>query len=145
VERHKHTHLAYVIEIPQEMMEVQEAFNIKKESSYIITIKNPEAPSSGLKENQKVIFPKELQELFGGNRFHSANPPTFLNHKNSEMILIAAYDHVSALGRAGEELKSMEEKELGEIQALQDDKLFQELRMSKKHHPEAALTKGEWV
>jgi hypothetical protein len=38
-----HTHLAYVLELPEEIGEVQEAFNISKEGSYIVTVKNPSA------------------------------------------------------------------------------------------------------
>jgi len=148
VERHGHTHIAYVIEIPQEMMEVQEAFNIKKEGSYIISVKNPEStspPASGLREGSKAKLPEELQALFEGRRFHSANPTSFLDHGHTEILLIAAYDRVAPLGRAGEELKLMEEKEFDEVEMLQDEKLFRELRMSKEHHPEDALTKGKWV
>jgi len=148
VERHRHTHIAYVIEIPHEMMEVQEAFNIKKEGSYIITIKNPEStspPASGLKEGHKAKLPEELQAHFEGRRFHSANPTSFLDYEHTEILLIAAYDRVAPLGLAGEELKLMEEKEFDEVELLQDEKLFRELRMSKEHHPEDALTKGKWV
>ena len=39
VEHKGHTHLAYVLEFPEEQTEVQDDFNIKSEGSYVISVK----------------------------------------------------------------------------------------------------------
>jgi hypothetical protein len=39
VEHKGHTHLAYVLEFPEEPSEVQNDFNIEKEGSYVISVK----------------------------------------------------------------------------------------------------------
>lgn len=42
-----HTHLAYVLELPEDPGALQNEFNIQKEASFIITAKNPQASNNG--------------------------------------------------------------------------------------------------
>jgi len=42
-----HTHLAYVLELPKELGEVQKAFHIHEEGSFIISVKNPKREAKG--------------------------------------------------------------------------------------------------
>ena len=77
--RHEdHTHLAYSLELPEKPREVQDAFHIEEEASYIISIKNPEKgspPQAGLRGEQKAEYPKELLQRFSDRRFANADPP----------------------------------------------------------------------
>src|SRR5919197_2789437 len=70
--RHEdHTHLVYALELPTRPGEVQEAFHLEEEGSYILSVKNPEAPSPpgvGLGEPRRASFPKTLQARFRGRR-----------------------------------------------------------------------------
>src|SRR5690606_27537612 len=79
-----HTHLIYALELPKEPGEPQRQLRIEEEGSYIISVKNPEAPSpprAGLSEDQKTDFPQKLQELFDGRKFLPVDPPDFLDHE----------------------------------------------------------------
>ena len=92
-----HTHFAYALELPKGPGEAQEAFNIKKEASYVLSIKNPQADAplgAGLAESQ-VQFPRDLQNKFRGRRFCEANPLDFLNYQGAEFVLISAAEDVS--------------------------------------------------
>ncbi|KAL0484652.1 CTTNBP2 [Acrasis kona] len=112
------TSLAYVLEMPQEVTPVQKAFNIEKEASYTISVKNPGNPpqqqepikeedhsatfitgqrSSPNQNNQPssgrhVSLPDHLKELFKANgserTFIALNPIDFLEYEGLEMLLI---------------------------------------------------------
>jgi hypothetical protein len=132
-----HTHLAYSLELPRRPGEVQQALNILQEGSYIISVKNPEAPSppgTGLDERRRARFPRELQERFGGRRFISVDPPDFLDHEGAEIVLIAAKGGVPALGVR---LSPRHETEA-------TAEIFTELRMEKSLHPVGPLLEGKW-
>jgi hypothetical protein len=143
VKHHAHTHLAFVLEVPEEMGEVQDAFNLHKEGSYIISIKNPEISSKlRLQYSKKADFPKELIGKFQGKRFIPVQPTSLLNYPGVELIIIGATEAITdELGKAGEELEELEKMEM---KRLDDEKLFNELRMNKAEHPAEPLIKGEW-
>ncbi|TPX71545.1 hypothetical protein SpCBS45565_g01026 [Spizellomyces sp. 'palustris'] len=130
VDHNGHTHLAYVLALPEEPTEVQKTFNIEKEGSYILSVKNPETPSppwAGLGERQKSKLPPKFLEHFRGRKFIPANPPALLDFDHIEVLLIGAAEDVSEdLGQAGKELEEMEEEEHKDVVKLQDDKVFQE-------------------
>ena len=133
-----HTHLAYELELPRKPGEVQEELEIEPEASYIISIKNPEAPSPpgvGLRGERKVDFPRRLQEQFRGRRFADVDPPEMLDYVGAEVLLIGADEDVS--------------EELGiqlnpERESLNTAEIFTKLKMEKREHPIEPLTKGEW-
>ncbi|XP_059645082.1 uncharacterized protein LOC132286724 [Cornus florida] len=99
-----HTHLVYKLELPppEEKNEPQELFNIEREGSFVIQIKNPEQPGGshfpGLQNKRRASFPAHLQGLFGHRRYAPADPPDFLNYEGCEFLLISASDDI------GEEL-----------------------------------------
>jgi hypothetical protein len=74
IEEHGHTHLAYVLELPDDIGTVQKAFNIQHEGSFIISVKNPDIPSPFGYTTQAPDYPKDLTDLFEGKRWRSANP-----------------------------------------------------------------------
>jgi hypothetical protein len=100
--RHEdHTHLAYAIEFPEEPKKMQKKFNISKEGNFIITVKNPKKQSNkppngtGLAEEQRAEYPKELEEKFGNKKFIILDPVDFLDYEGAEIILIDTQKSVS--------------------------------------------------
>jgi hypothetical protein len=138
----RHTHLGYVLELPQEIGEVQEAFNIEKEGTFVLQVKNPNiAPLNRPATSKKAELPEDLMKEFGDKRWTAAKPD-FLNHENVELLLIgAAKDVEDELGEEGEELKQFAQKD---SRKLSNEKLFKELRMKPEVHPAEPLTTGEW-
>jgi hypothetical protein len=66
-----HTHLAYALELPREPGDVQCALNIRREASFIIAVRNPDAPApagTGLDPRCRARLPTRLQERFRGQR-----------------------------------------------------------------------------
>lgn len=149
VKKGDHTHFAYVLEMPHDIGEVQQAFNIKHEGTFICTVKNPEQPSTygaGLKGEQKAHFPKELEDRFKGItkelKFAPVDPPEFLDYEGAEIILIGVTEDIKAeLHEAGKELEKTEEKDEKKVS---ENKLYEELHLSKKEHPPQPLMRGEW-
>jgi hypothetical protein len=134
-----HTHLVYVLELPEGPGEVQQALNIEEEGSYIISIKNPDQPSPrgmGLDEDRQADFPKKLQGKFRGRRFADVDPPDFLNYEGAELLLIGAAEDVSE--ELGIELEAEEESE-------STAEIFNDLRLEKSRHLVRPLLKGEWA
>ncbi|KMQ49947.1 hypothetical protein CHISP_3161 [Chitinispirillum alkaliphilum] len=133
----RHTHLAYVLELPQKPSNVQEELNIESEASYIISVKNPSKPSPpgvGLSKGE-AQFPKNLTEEFRGRRFSETDPPGFLDYQGAEFVLISASEDIK------QELGTEIEKE-NETENKAD--IFTDLRLNKKKHPVKPLFEGEW-
>lgn len=88
-----HTHLAYVLELPKRRGPAERELNIKREASYIVAVKNPEAPTprnAGLGAKQEARFPKRLLQKFAGRRWIPVDPPDFLDYEGAELALIGA-------------------------------------------------------
>lgn len=137
--RHEgHTHLVYALELPEEPGEVQDAFHIEPEASYIIAVKNPEAgspPRASLGRERKASFPEKLQERFRGRRFADLDPPGFLDHEGAEIMLVAAGDDL------GEELGLALP---ARRESCDSADIFSDLRMDRSAHPLAPLFAGQW-
>ncbi|PUZ40826.1 hypothetical protein GQ55_9G454100 [Panicum hallii var. hallii] len=119
--RAPHTHLVYKLELPTRGDgEPQEALNVEPEASFLVQIKNPDAPSGGgggfrgLQSKRRAAFPAHLQGAFGSRRFAPADPPDLLNYEGCELLLIAASDDVEE--ELGLELEGEVEVEEGEEQ-----------------------------
>ena len=139
VQHGDHTHLAYVLELPDTPGEVQQSLNIAEEASYIISVKNPEQPSPqgvGLDESRQADFPKKLQVRFRGRRFVEVAPPDFLDHEGAELLLIGASGDVYE--DLGLELEAEDESE-------STAEIFNDLRLEKSQHPTEPLLKGKWA
>jgi len=138
VDHHNATFLTYVLELPNELGEVQAAFHIKHEASYVITVKNPTKPSPFGMSSQKPNLPNHLMEILGDYRFKPANPVEFLDYAHVEFILIGVDKKlVEEFGDVGKEIEDLEIKDLKTLPA--EEKLYKELHMSKKEHPPGAL------
>ncbi|KAG9300781.1 hypothetical protein G9A89_023579 [Geosiphon pyriformis] len=147
LEHEGHTHLAYVLELPSQPGEVQHAFNIKHEASYIITVKNPEIANpgyAGLPNKQRKSFPSHLMEKFQGRRFNPLTTTEYLDYENCEIILIGADEDITGeLGETGENLEILAEEEAKMIEPLKAKALFQELHLEPKDFPSETL-EGFW-
>ncbi|XP_022956009.1 uncharacterized protein LOC111457833 isoform X1 [Cucurbita moschata] len=91
-----HTHLIYKLEFPSEdeENEPQNSFNIGREGSFLIMIKNPDVEGDGSRNKRRAQFPAHLQGEFGHTRFHPADPPDYLNFEGCEFLLISASDDI---------------------------------------------------
>src|SRR3954453_1390505 len=77
-----HTELAYLLELPEVPGPTQKEFEIKKEASYIISVKNPEISVPGFaafSEEKKPEYPSHIKEKFGDRRWISIEDPDLLN------------------------------------------------------------------
>jgi hypothetical protein len=129
-----HTHLVYALELPREPGDVQEAFNIESEASYLITVKNPEQPSppgAGLPRQRKAEYPAKLRERFRGRRFADVDPSDFLDYEGTQFVLVGASDQL--------------ERDLGETREPASAKIFRQLRLRKSEHPVEPLFEGRWA
>ncbi|XP_020090806.1 uncharacterized protein LOC109711876 isoform X3 [Ananas comosus] len=144
--RQEHTHLIYKLELPPSGSEgePQESFNVEREASFLIQIKNPEVGRGdgsdigggfrGLQTKRKAAFPARLQGQFGGKRFIPADPPDFLNYEGCELLLISASDDIEE--ELGLELKTECEADADCSDLLQ---MFGEAAATKP------LLSGTWV
>jgi hypothetical protein len=131
-----HTELAYVLELPETLGPTQREFEIKKEASYIVSVKNPDIKVPGFAAFEKPDYPKTLNDKFGHKRWINVEEPNFLNYENTQLLLI------------GSKKKNVEE-ELGididdEKETESSADLFKELKVKKEQVPLKPLLKGEF-
>lgn len=133
-----HTHLVYVLELPEQIGEVQRDLGIAKQGSYIVSVKNPETaqPNLGLPKHEAANFPSHLQGKFAERRFISLDTPDFLDYEGAEIALIAADDDVKA--ELGIRLQPRRETE-----ASAD--ILDDLDLPAREHPIEPLFEGRWT
>lgn len=131
------TVLAYALELPEELGEVQEAFHIEREGKFVVSVKNPDAGSPaglGLDSDRRVEFPEELKERFGDRRWSPADPPEFLDHEGAELVLIGGREAGEELGI---ELDPQPENE-------EDSEVFKDLHIARSDRTFKPLFEGTW-
>ena len=135
-----HTELAYILEIPEIPGKTQLEFEIKKEASYIVSVKNPEIFIPGYaafsKQDKKPDYPKHIKEKFGEKRWINVDDPEILDYENTQLLLIGAR-------------KRNVEEELGiEIDEERENKIstdiFKELKIKKEEIPLQSFLKGKF-
>jgi hypothetical protein len=129
-------HLAYSLELPQRPGQVQAAFGIKPEASYVLSVKNPEAGqprTAGLREHE-ADYPKRLQEAFRGRRFASEDV-RLLDREGAEFILIGA--RTNPQQAYGIEMRPEKED-------YEHAEIIRRLRMARSRHPVEPLFEGTW-
>ena len=132
-----HTEFVYVLELPETPGPTQREFEIKKEASYIISLKNPDVKVPGFVASEKnPEYPKTLKEKFGDKRWINVEEPDFLNYENTQLLLIGAR-------------KKNVEEELGidideEKETEKSADLFKELKVRKDQVPLKPLLKGKF-
>ncbi len=131
--------LAYALELPEELGEVQEAFGIEREGRFIVSIKNPgiESPAGlGLEPDQQGKLPEDLQSQFGARRWHPADPPEMLNYPGIEMILIGG--RIEPDADLGIELDPQPEDET-------EAEVFRDLHLDRTDRVIRPLFEGKWA
>jgi hypothetical protein len=137
VKHDNHTELAYILELPEIPGPTQREFEIKKEASYIISVKNPDVRVPGFAASEKnPEYPKTLKEKFGDRRWINVEDPGLLNYENTQLLLIGAR-------------KKDVEEELGvdideEKETERSADLFKELKLRKEQVPLKPLLKGKF-
>jgi hypothetical protein len=140
VKHDNHTELAYVLELPEVPGPTQREFEIKKEASYIISVKNPDVKVPGFaafsSEDKKLEYPKHLKEKFADRRWINVDEPHLLDFENTQLLLIGA------------RTKDVEE-ELGvdideEKETERSADLFKELKLRREQMPLKPLLKGKF-
>jgi Protein of unknown function (DUF2795) len=135
-----HTELAYLLELPEVPGPTQREFEIKKEASYIISVKNPDISVPGFaafsSKEKKPQYPKHLMEKFGDRRWINIEDPDLLNYENTQLLLIGAR-------------KKDVEEELGidideEKETERSADMFKELKIRKEQIPLKPLLKGKF-
>ncbi|GLB38748.1 hypothetical protein LshimejAT787_0506130 [Lyophyllum shimeji] len=158
VPSHRETHFGYYVSHPDEPGEVQEELGIGKASSFVMQVKNPEAPTTaGARISGKgPEYPEEImRDVFGkggargresyGLRFTACATPELLDYKHAQILLIAARGGEEGLDTSlgegrGKAMADHEEKEKNEP----IEQIFQELDADIKAYPAEPL-KGEWI
>jgi len=138
VKHDNHTELAYVLELPEIPGPTQKEFEINKEASYIVSVKNPDIQIPGFKafEKRKPQYPERIKKEFGDRRWINVEDPELLNYENTQMLLIGAR-------------KKAVQEELGidlneEKETANTADLFRELKIRKDQVPLKSLLKGEF-
>jgi hypothetical protein len=139
VQHDNHTELAYILELPEVPGPTQREFEIKKEASYIISVKNPDISVKGFaafSSTRKPEYPMDITEKFGNKRWINVDDPQLLNYENTQLLLIGARkkDVEQELG-----LDINEEKE-----TLNSADLFKKLKVKRDKIPVKSLLKGKF-
>ncbi len=138
VKHDNHTELAYALELPEVPGPTQREFEIKKEASYILSVKNPDIQIPGFKafEKRKPAYPESLKEQFGDRRWINVEDPKLLDYENTQLLMIGA-------------IKKDVEEELGidlnEVKETANTaEIFKDLKIRKGQVPLKPLLKGEF-
>lgn len=133
-----HTEIAYALELPEEPGPAQEEFEVLKEASYIVSVKNPGVSTPGAPSAEaEPAYPDRLRERFGNLRWLDADDPELLDYENTQILMIGAH--------AGEEV----EEELGirlepEKERLASADVFKELKVPLDRKLVTPLISGEF-
>jgi hypothetical protein len=139
----RHVHLAYVLEMPAEIGEVQQSFNIDKEFSYIVAVKNPTCGVSSVfsSASKPENFPPALIDQFAGRAWLPATPE-LLNVESAELLMIGTSRHVEEdLGEVGAGLEELQKLDMTTMHG--SDTVFDELKYLSAA-PQEPLTQGTW-
>lgn len=138
VKHDNHTELAYTLELPEIPGPTQIEFEIQKEASYIVSVKNPDITIPGFKafEKRKPEYSSEIRKKFGNRRWINVEDPQLLNYENTQLLLIGARKN-DVREELGIDLN--EEKETADTAEL-----FKNLRIRKEQVPLKPVLKGEF-
>src|ERR671931_1509037 len=139
VKHDSHTELAYLLELPEIPGPTQREFEVKKEASYIISVKNPDIKVPGFaafSEEKRPRYPSHIKEKFGDRRWIDVEDPELLNYENTQLLLIGARkkDVEEELGIDIDEQKETEKSA----------DMFKELKIKRDQVPLKPLLKGKF-
>ncbi|KIW75045.1 hypothetical protein Z517_11816 [Fonsecaea pedrosoi CBS 271.37] len=147
----RESHLAYIVNIPSEIGEIQKDFGLKQRGSFVTSIKNPEQPPLG---NQNVPqgpkYPQEIIDEFRGLRWKPLEPK-YLDYDNAQFLMIGE-DYEKATEQRPkderennaapeEEMEKLEGEDEIRIKHLKgDDAVFTDLGITSKEFPKVSTT-----
>ena len=136
-----HTHLVYYLHQPMQPGKAQRELEIKSEASYIISVKQPFAPSE-ISLAKKPGYPEDLRKKFDGHGWIPVDPTSYLDYRWTQILLIGARTDVEK--ELGIRLDPHEENEAEKeaVRMLRSESKEAE----EKWHVEIfePLLKGEW-
>ena len=116
---------------------VEQAFNILPRAAYVVAVRNPKTDSAvGLDPARRAKLPRPLQNRLRARRFIPVDPPDFLDHEGTEILLVGTRD--DALTELGVELEPQHED-------LATAGIFIDLPLEESVHPLEPVAKGEWA
>ncbi|EXJ73357.1 uncharacterized protein A1O5_03117 [Cladophialophora psammophila CBS 110553] len=147
----RESHLAYIINIPAEIGELQKDFGLKQRGSFVTSVKNPEQPPLG---NQNVPpgpeYPQDIIDEFRGLRWKPLEPK-FLDYDHAQFLMIGEdYDKATEQRPKDErENKAAPEEEMDKLEGEDeirikhlkgDDAVFTDLGISSQEFPKVSTT-----
>jgi hypothetical protein len=138
VKHGNHTELAYVLELPERPGPAQEEFEIKKEASYIIAVKNPDLPQPpGITApREQPSYPERLKEKFGKHRWIPVDDPELRDYPHTQVLLLGAH-----AGPVEEELGIEIEEEHETVNSAE---IFRLLHLNREEIPLEPLFEGKF-
>jgi hypothetical protein len=120
-----HTHLVYILELPERRGDVQKGLELHREGNYLLAVKPPPTVSGKQLKELKVTDSQKYQPL---------REAEVLNYEGAEILLTGVTSDVERLGIAVE--KDQETEETADI--------FNQLKVSRERHPIEPLITGNW-
>ena len=117
----RESHLAYIVNIPSELGEVQTDFGLKQRGSFVASVKNPDQPPTAGAQQQNVPpgpqYPKEIIEEFGGLRWKPLEPH-HLDYDQASFLIIGEDFEKATEGRPKDEREgnAPSEKEIEKLE-----------------------------
>lgn len=121
-------HLVYMLTVPSSLGEVQQDIGLKEKGSFVISLKNPEAPGpANAQLPQKPDWPKEFIEEFGGRGWMPAEPK-HLDYANAQILMIGedfeSSDNLEAKPKdEKDESKEVPEEELKKLEGEEEERI----------------------
>lgn len=135
IARHdRHSHLAYVLELPGVTGPPQDQLNIQPEATYYASVRHPGLPSAtGLAAPP--AFPSEVVRRFQWTDFLSLDDPHLLDYPGCEVLLTGEAPDIEA-----DELERLSP----ETEVEETAEIVQELKADLQRHPLEPLLYGRW-
>lgn len=90
----RESHLAYIINIPSELGEVQKDLGLQERGSFVASVKNPTQPAPGNASLPKgPEYPQEILDEFRNLRWKPLEPK-YLDYNNAQFLLIGESHHL---------------------------------------------------
>jgi len=95
----RESHLAYIINIPAELGQVQKDLGLRERGSFVTSVKNPTQPAPSYAHFPKgPSYPQDILDEFRGLRWKPLEPK-YLDYPNAQFLLIGeSFDHSTGLG-----------------------------------------------
>jgi hypothetical protein len=134
-----HTELAYVLELPERPGPAQDMFEIKKEASYIIAVRNPDAPQPGgiPAPREQPNYPERLRQEFGTRRWISVDDPELLDYRYAQVLLLGAHAGAEVEAELGTRIEA-------ERETVDSAEVFRLLRLDREEVPLEPLFEGRF-